>query len=239
MSDTPEAAASSTTRETGTGAPKDAPGDAGTGKRYSDDEVNAFVAKERRKAQQSAIEQFRSKLGVESDEEIAELVEAGRKTRPRKQDDAERLAEKVRAQAETEKAALQQQIATLRAANEASMVRDAVMKSLSSVHLVDGGADLILASLGIGATPAHRLVVKDGAVTVVDADGDPAGKTVESFLAEQVKSRPYLQAPTSTQVRSSPPEQKRSAPPQGRQTIQQQIDAAITAGMAHATGVKQ
>lgn len=225
----------STPGKDGAGAPGDAPP---AEELYSLARVKAIAAKEGRVGQAQGRKALMDELGVADESELAALLEAGRSVKPaKKQDDGERLAEKIKAQADAEKAQLQAQIAALQAATEAAMVRDAAKSVLVNANLVDGGADLILAAIGLGAQPEHRLIVKDGKVAVVDQDGDPTGKSVDQFLTELVKARPYLHAPTGTAVvrKDGVPKPKPQGP-QRKLSVQEQLDAAVQAGMAHSAG---
>jgi hypothetical protein len=225
----------STPGKDGAGAPGDAPPAEET---YSLARVKAIAAKEGRVGQAQGRAGLLAELGVTNEQELTALLEAGRTVKPAKvQDDGARLAEKIKAQADAEKAQLQAQIVALQAATEAAMVRDAVKSVLVNANLVDGGADLILAAVGIGSQPEFKLVVKDGKVAVVDQDGDPSGKSVDQFLTEIVKSRPYLHAPTGTATTRTGGEPKaKSSGPSRKLSVQEQIDSAVAAGMASATG---
>ena len=216
-----------------------APNDAAPGEEtYTLARVKAIAAKEGRVGIAQGRRALLEEMGLADESELVAIVEAGRGARLAKppQSDDQRLSDKIKAQAATERQELLAQNAVLQAAIESSMVRDAVKNVLLNQGLVDGGADLVLAMIGLGKIPEHRIAVKDGTVTVVDKDGDPAGTNVAALLGEILQARPYLRAPAGApMVRTGgqPPPTAPSGPPRKLST-QEQIDAAVQLGMAAA-----
>lgn len=231
--------ANDTGETTGGAAPKDA----AAARTFSQDEVNAFLAKERRRSGEAASQKARTdllaSLGITDAEELSELVEAGRKVRPNKLNEAERQAEKARQVADQERAALQQQLAALQAERDAALLRDAVRAAIGKLNVIEGADDLILGVLGIGSPQERRPTVKDGKVAVVDQDGDPVSSTVEQYLAEFVKARPYLQSPTVQPTTRRVQAQNEPKPPPRKMTRQEERDEIVRIGMAHSANGRQ
>lgn len=169
----------------GAGAPKDAPP---AEEMFPQSRVNAIAAKEARKAEAAARKAFLDSLEVADEQELQSLVASARAARPKEkpQDDATRITEKLKAQFDAEKAELAAKLQAIETERNVAKIRDTAKSILENAGLVKGGAELVLAKLGLADTPDHRLELKNGKVIVVDADGDPAGKDVDKFLLSLV-----------------------------------------------------
>lgn len=221
---------SNTTGNAGSGAPTDAPAE----ELYSLQRVKAIAAKEKRVGEQLGRKALLDTYGIESEEDLAKLLEVSRAAQPAKKSDADRQLEKKQAEWEKAIAERDAKLAAVQAERDSGLLRETAKGVLANAGLVEGAADLVLAALGLGVTPEHRLVVKDGVVTVVDRDGDPTGKTVDQYLTEYVKTRTYLQ---SSPVQAASGTRKTQAPdgpkgPQRKRSFQEELDEIVRVGMS-------
>lgn len=222
----------------GVGAPNDAPP---AEEMFTQTRVKAIAAKEARAAREAERRAVLEQYGVADESELSELISLGQKARPKKQDDNERLAQKLQAAHDAEKAELVAKLKAIQEAHELARVRETAKGILANAGLVEGGADMLLAVLGLNEKPEHQLAMRDGAVTVVDRDGDPTGKTVEKFLMSLVPEylkRGITAGGTGKRPAIEPKPQPEAAPagPARKRTQQEEIDGAVAAGLASVQG---
>lgn len=215
----------------GSGAPKDAPPAERT---YSHEQAKAFAAKEKRVGDAQGRKALLDLHGVTSEEELAELVTAGREAKPKpKATDAERIAEKLKGESEKREAVLQAQLSALQQERDTALLRSSVERVLANAGLVEGAGDLVLSAFGLAPGADVRLVVKDGQVAVVDRDGDPIGTTVEKAVKEFVAKRLYLQSPLSQDGGTrTTPSSADNGKPKRRLTAQEEVDELARFGQA-------
>ncbi len=156
---------------------------------YSQTDLQAILT---RKTASASIEgakkgraELLSTLQVQSEDELTQLLELGRKAVPTQQSEGDKALAQLKAKHETEIAKERAETARLKALAERAHIVSEARKHLEDVR----DPDLVLAKFGISPEPEYRLAVQDGKVVVLDADGDVHSADLGKFLkAQKAKS---------------------------------------------------
>ena len=144
-------------------------------KRFSQDELNTFLARERKRAgERSQIDERKAwleRLGSDSTEAAEEQIKLFRQgiVAPPKKSEVERVSERLSAEYEGRIAAAEGKVAAAEARANSETIRAFLLRIVGDTN----DTEVAMSLFGVGFVPEERLVIRDEKLSVEASDGTP------------------------------------------------------------------